>query len=290
MIELIEKINKNLYGVGEKINLLSSVKPKDVPEMQKEFFDNNCEINFDLSYDYRNYSEEKELLNETSQVIKELKSIDGTFLGKVCNKLSKELETIESVGTPRITETSLSLFKGFDQDLVNIAKEVYEKTSFSKPEERILNPSDFKRNLESDIEKIGLPWSVEIDDSLLALCQTDPNNRAFYVKGNGQRYSSDEIGMIKDHELSHCYTGENARNSFLSVASLALSANEDLSEALAINEERKHCKNDNRLRELCVRVLAVDTALNGEKCGLPAVYNVFRSSGMPENESFRSII
>ena len=71
---------------------------------------------------------------------------------------------------------------------------------------------------------------------------------------------------------------------------MALSANEDLSEALAINEERKHCKNDNRLRELCVRVLAVDTALNGEKCGLPAVYNVFRSSGMPENESFRSAL
>jgi uncharacterized protein (TIGR02421 family) len=175
----------------------------------------------------------------------------------------KLVELLESIGSEEFLYNSIRIFgKPSERDLKN-AKYILHLGKHGEEEKR-LNDKETKALVENYMREYGLKCSVKISRSISANAMVLNSSKTVYIR-SGATFSESNAHALAHHEVGiHLLTTVNANLQPLKVFRVGTPNNTMTGEGMAmLNEYLSGNLRLERLRELALRVIAVDLLVKG---------------------------
>lgn len=256
------EIDKNLHQLVAGIDILESITPLNYKEARDEFFKGL-------------YSEEPQFEYKPSEIdkfglkrslfalpVEEIIDPDLAFLYmEVIHSYVDRINQCKSIGTPEFLYDSLRYFgEPSDKDLKNAQFVLHLPETYEEGENSMVGAEEIQKILSEFANNNQYPHELILDSKMMANALVSGTK----IKIN----TSAEVDIVEAHALAHHEVGVhlvttlNAREQNLKILSLGCPVNTMTQEGLAIlSEYLGGCLTINRLKNLALRVIAVDTMI-----------------------------
>lgn len=205
------EIDSELIEIDRDLKLMQYIKPLNLAEERKKFFENN-EYNPQFQYPDLLF----EPLHLKLKLKKIAKKLDETplsklYMGKV-DELSKKIDLLEAIGTEHFSEKSEILYGQVSERLLYEAKLKLDTKPETFPDKgALLETSLVVKKFEEALKQYKLSnWKLIVKKEMVPTCSVDKDNN-FFVR-EGVKFSEDRLRMIIAHEIeTHILTAENGK-------------------------------------------------------------------------------
>ena len=261
------KIDKQLYSLMKKFELLTFVNPVNVKSEKNKFFRNKCTTN--PKFKYRPININPFELRRKLHLIDPNKIEDITIRNlyeSVITGCIDKINMLATLGTDKFYYNSLRYFgRPSVQDLRN-AKYILHLPNIKgeAKKARHFGVERAKEYFDAAFEKYGFKGKIRVDKKQVSSVMV-VNSKKMVVLRDGAKFSKNELEYLTEHEIGvHMLTTMNANNNKLKVFSVGLPVNTKTGEGMAVLSEYLSGNfTMARLRELALRVIAVDALCNG---------------------------
>jgi len=256
------EVDQKLINIDEKLKLLFHLRPINLDDQQKEFFQ-NFKVNPQFEY--------PELKFDSTALKKQLEQIStddsplGLLFEKKKDEIFKKIVLLDYRGFPdEFTQASVALYGKPSTELIEEAKEFLRKAegTYSQPQGNI-TAEEAKETMDKVFESYGLTnWKVKIKEEMVSDAIAGKNNRLFIRKG--ALFTDSRIENLIIHEIeTHILTAENGKAQNYELFNRGLANYLETQEGLAIYNilNQKHEEEKNLYLSTSL-VVAVDLAIN----------------------------
>ncbi|MFT7666655.1 MAG: hypothetical protein ACI9O8_000992 [Patiriisocius sp.] len=263
----IQKIDNQLYKLLKNFEMLTYINPINVNSEKVRFFKSKFTVNPNFKY--------KPIKINPYELTKSLHSIDTTEIDDITIRHLYEsviigcidkINLLSSVGTDKFLYNSLRYFGRPNK--VDIRNAEYILLLPEIKEENIraqrFGVEKAKEKFEETFENYGFKGKIRVDKKSLSTVMVVNSTKTVVLK-DGATFSQNELQYLAEHEIGvHMVTTMNATNNKLKIFSVGLPINTRTGEGMAVLSEYLSGNfTMNRLRELALRVVAVDLMCNG---------------------------
>jgi uncharacterized protein (TIGR02421 family) len=263
----IQKIDNQLFRLLKNFELLTYVNPINVKSEKERFFKSRFTINPRFKY--------RQIKVNPYELTKKLHSIDTTSIEDITIRHLYEtvitgsidkINLLASIGTEKFLFNSLRYFgRPTSLDIRNaeyvlLLPEIKEENIKAQ----LFGVDIAKELFEKSFEEYGFKGKIKIDKKVLSSVMVINATKTVVLK-EGSLFSKKELDYLVEHEIGvHMVTTMNAANNKLKVFSVGLPLNTRTGEGMAVLSEYLSGNfTMKRLRELALRVIAVDLMCNG---------------------------
>jgi uncharacterized protein (TIGR02421 family) len=263
----IQKIDNHLYRLLKSFEMLTYINPINVNSEKARFFKSKFTVNPNFKY--------KPIKINPYELTKSLHSIDTTQIEDITIRHLYEsvitgcidkINLLSSIGTDKFLYNSLRYFGRPNK--VDIRNAEYILLLPEIKEENIrgqrFGVDKAKKIFEEAFENYGFKGKIKVDKKSLSTVMVINSTKTVVLK-DGATFSQNELQYLAEHEIGvHMVTTMNATNNKLKIFSVGLPINTRTGEGMAVLSEYLSGNfTMNRLRELALRVVAVDLMCNG---------------------------
>ena len=263
----IQKIDNHLYRLLKSFEMLTYINPINVNSEKARFFKSKFTVNPNFKY--------KPIKINPYELTKSLHSIDTTQIEDITIRHLYEsvitgcidkINLLSSIGTDKFLYNSLRYFGRPNK--VDIRNAEYILLLPEIKEENIraqrFGVDKAKEIFEEAFDKYGFKGKIKVDKKSLSTVMVVNSTKTVVLK-DGATFSKNELQYLAEHEIGvHMVTTMNATNNKLKIFSVGLPINTRTGEGMAVLSEYLSGNfTMNRLRELALRVVAVDLMCNG---------------------------
>ena len=263
----IQKIDNHLYRLLRNFEMLTYINPINVNSEKARFFKSKFTVNPNFKY--------KPIKINPYELTKSLHSIDTTQIEDITIRHLYEsvitgcidkINLLSSIGTDKFLYNSLRYFGRPNK--VDIRNAEYILLLPEIKEENIraqrFGVDKAKEIFEEAFENYGFKGKIKVDKKSLSTVMVVNSTKTVVLK-DGATFSKNELQYLAEHEIGvHMVTTMNATNNKLKIFSVGLPINTRTGEGMAVLSEYLSGNfTMNRLRELALRVVAVDLMCNG---------------------------
>ena len=263
----IQKIDNHLYRLLRNFEMLTYINPINVNSEKARFFKSKFTVNPNFKY--------KPIKINPYELTKSLHSIDTTQIEDITIRHLYEsvitgcidkINLLSSIGTDKFLYNSLRYFGRPNK--VDIRNAEYILLLPEIKEENIraqrFGVDKAKEIFEEAFDKYGFKGKIKVDKKSLSTVMVVNSTKTVVLK-DGATFSKNELQYLAEHEIGvHMVTTMNATNNKLKIFSVGLPINTRTGEGMAVLSEYLSGNfTMNRLRELAIRVVAVDLMCNG---------------------------
>ena len=263
----IQKVDGQIFRLLKNFELLTYVNPINVKSEKERFFKSKFTVNPNFRY--------KPIKINTYELTKKLHAIDTTKLEDITIRHLYEsvitgaidkINLLASIGTNKFLYNSLRYFGRPDK--VDIRNAEYVLLLPEIKEENIkavrFGVDQAKKIFEDSFADYGFKGKIRVDKKVLSTVMVLNSTKTVVLK-DGATFTQNELQYLAEHEIGvHMVTTMNAANNKLKVFGVGLPVNTKTGEGMAVLAEYLSGNfTMNRLRELALRVIAVDLMCNG---------------------------
>lgn len=261
------KVDRQLYSILKKFELLSFVNPTNIDKEERLFFKNKETKNPEFNY--------RPIIIDQYKIKRSLYAID--------------LDEIEDVSIQKMYESVINAFTDKTDLLANLGKERFLFNSiryFGRPSERDIRNAkyllslppiksdhqihrkqtvaDAKRLFQESFDSYGFKGNIGTNKDMASDVMVINSKKKVLIKNNAE-FSLKELNYLVHHEIGvHMVTTMNSLQQPLKIFNLGLPINTRTQEGLAVLAEYLSGNMTmKRLRTLALRVIAVDYMCNG---------------------------
>ena len=284
--EELKKVDTELYHLTKKLEILNYITPLNLESEQKRFLKNKGVQN--PAFKYRQIVEHPFEFKRKLYGLK-LENVKDVSIAKVYRDViqsySDKIDMLNTIGTGKFFFNSLRYFGQPNEiDLRNAHFILNCPDDTSAPQ--FMNIEEVKDVFEAEISNYGFDAKVEITKNLTAEIMVLNFDRKVLLK-KGTLLSVESVKSLVHHEIGvHMVTTINAVNQPLNIFKLGFPTNTYTQEGIAVlTEYLSGYLSIKRLKELALRVVAVDMMING--LDFKAVYHELVNSYYIEpNDAF----
>lgn len=275
-------IDEKLSGIDNKIKLLYYLRPINLEEEKKKFFQ-NFSYNPQFIYPELQY-DSSELKNELLEIEFDDSPLGILFLKK-SKEIMKKIDLHESRGKEAFTLNSIELFGKPSKETLGAAEQILKnKKPFSEiPETKTANEA--KKQFMEVLKKYGLnSWKVEMKKNLVTNCVAGKNDRIFLKED--ANFSEERIKSLIVHEIeTHVLTAENGKHQPFKLLNRGFADYLSTQEGLALyNVKQQGFESEFDRVYKAALVKATDLAL---KFSFAELFIKLLNIGLPESRIFR---
>jgi uncharacterized protein (TIGR02421 family) len=263
----IQKIDDKIYKLLKNFEVLTYVNPINVELEKVRFFKSKFTINPTFKY--------KPIKINSYELSKSLHSIDTTKIEDITIRHLYEsaitgcidkINLLSSIGTDKFLYNSLRYFGRPNK--IDIRNAEYILLLPEIKEENIkaqrFGVDKAKKIFQESFADYGFVGKIRVDKKVLSTAMVVNSTETVILK-YGATFSQNELQYLAEHEIGvHMVTTMNAANNKLKIFSIGLPINTRTGEGMAILAEYLSGNlTMKRLRELALRVIAVDLMCNG---------------------------
>lgn len=263
----IQKIDNQLYRLLKNFEMLTYINPINVTSEKVRFFKSKFTVNPNFKY--------KPIKINPYELTKSLHSIDTTQIEDITIRHLYEsvitgcidkINLLSSIGTDKFLYNSLRYFGRPNK--IDIRNAEYVLLLPEIKEENIraqrFGVDKAKQVFQESFENYGFKGKIKVDKKSLSTVMVVNSTKTVVLK-DGATFSQNELQYLAEHEIGvHMVTTMNATNNKLKIFSVGLPINTRTGEGMAVLSEYLSGNfTMNRLRELALRVVAVDLMCNG---------------------------
>ena len=263
----IQKIDNQLYRLLKNFEMLTYVNPINVKSEKLRFFKSKFTVNPNFKY--------KPIKINAYELTKKLHSIDTTKIEDITIRHLYEsvvmgcidkINLLSSIGTDKFLYNSLRYFGRPNKIDIRNAEYVLLLPEIKEENIKVqrFGVDKAKQIFEESFEDYGFKGKIRVDKKALSTVMVVNSTKTVVLKG-GASFSQNELQYLAEHEIGvHMVTTMNAANNKLKIFSIGLPLNTRTGEGMAVLAEYLSGNfTMNRLRELALRVIAVDLMCNG---------------------------
>ncbi len=281
------EIDQKLINIDEKLKLLFHLRPINLEEQQKQFFE-SFKINPTFEY--------AELKFDTFGLKKELDQVNtddsplGILFEKKKEEILKKINLLEYRGFPEdFTNASIDLYGKPSPELVEEAKAFLKQAegNYSLPKGNI-EVEEAKVTMDKVFETYGLEnWKVKIKETMVSDAIAGKNNRLFLRKG--AQFTEGRIENLIIHEIeTHILTAENGKAQDYELFNRGLANYLETQEGLAIYNIVSQKQEEQKNLYIAISlVVAVDLAL---KHSFVEVFEAMLDYKIPPERAWRTAL
>ncbi len=260
------KIDKQLYNLVKDFELLSVINPINLKLEKQKFLASKYKYEPQFKYNPLNidpFEFKRKLSNIKVEKIQDI-SIQNMYVDTI-NSYFDKVDLLANLGTEKFLYNSLRYFgepSKKDVDNANFVLYCPEFRTENQGEFTELEVAELFRNSTKDY---GFTFDIEISDHIASKALVINSKKKVVVK-KGVKFDQRFAKGLVEHEIGvHMVTTMNALNQPLKIFSVGLPVNTLTQEGLAIlSEYYSDAINHDRLRELGLRVLAVNMLTSGK--------------------------
>jgi uncharacterized protein (TIGR02421 family) len=262
--EKLKKVDKALYQLTKKLEVLSYVTPLNLESEQKKFLKKNGDENPNFKYRQiidHPFEFKRKLYSLKLEDIKDV-SIANLY-SDVIQSYSDKIDMLNTIGTNKFFFNSLRYFgQPTENDLRNA--HFILNCPDDEQESEMVDVEEIKMIFEKEISNYGFEADVEITKNITAEIMV-LNFRKKVLLKKGCKLSLDSVKALVHHEIGvHMVTTMNAVNQSLNIFKLGFPNNTYTQEGIAVlTEYLSGHLTIRRLKELALRVVGVDLMING---------------------------
>ena len=263
----IQKIDNQLYRLLKSFEMLTYINPINVNSEKARFFKSKFTVNPNFKY--------KPIKINPYELTKSLHSIDTTQIEDITIRHLYEsvitgcidkINLLSSIGTDKFLYNSLRYFGRPNKvdirnaEYILLLPEIKEENTRGQR----FGVDKAKGIFEEAFENYGFKGKIKVDKKSLSTVMVINSTKTVVLK-DGATFSQNELQYLAEHEIGvHMVTTMNATNNKLKIFSVGLPINTRTGEGMAVLSEYLSGNfTMNRLRELALRVVAVDLMCNG---------------------------
>jgi len=263
----IQKVDGQIYRLLKSFELLTYVNPINAKSEKERFFKSKFTVNPNFRY--------KPIKINPYELTKKLHAIDTTKIEDITIRHLYEsvitgaidkINLLSSIGTDKFLYNSLRYFGRPDK--VDIRNAEYVLLLPEIKEENIkavrFGVDKAKKIFEDSFADYGFKGKIRVDKKVLSTVMVLNSTKTVVLK-DGATFTQNELQYLAEHEIGvHMVTTMNAANNKLKVFGVGLPINTRTGEGMAVLAEYLSGNfTMNRLRQLALRVIAVDLMCNG---------------------------
>ena len=284
----LKQIDKELRDLVVKFELLSFVSPINSDKEKKAFFKSNFKTNPNFLYKKLEINpielKRKLALIQTEKIADEKVRI---MYEDTIESYIEKVDMLSNLGNKKFLYSSLKYFGQPNSNDLKQAQFLLMCPNFKEEEDApIYNAQEAAAEFSAAKERMGFTYRVEVKRDMVARALVSNAKQKVYINKNIMFSKRDIEGLI-EHEVGiHLLTTKNGKLQPLRIFSLGLPNNTKTQEGLAVATEYL---SDNinlvRLRELALRVIAVDMMVEGNDFRTTFLYLV-ENYKYDENKAF----
>ena len=261
--QLLE-VDKELYQLTKTLEVLSYVTPLNLEVEQKKFIKNNGKIN--PTFKYRQIVEhpfefKRKLYALSLEYIKDVTI--AKLYRDVIQSYSDKIDMLSTIGTNKFFYNSLRYFgQPNETDLKHAHFILSCPNDHVAPE--MIDIKEVKNVFQAAIHEYGFKADVEITKHLTAEIMVINYKKKVLLK-KGTKLSMNSVKALVHHEIGvHMVTTMNALEQPLNIFKLGFPTNTYTQEGIAVlTEYLSGHLTIKRLKELALRVIAIEMMING---------------------------
>jgi len=263
--ELI-RMDKKLYRLVKNFEILGHVNPINIEVEKKRFF--KCKFNSSPEFRYKPLTIDPHDFKAKMYRL-DVDSIEDVHIRQIYTEIigaySDKVDMLSTLGTEKFLYNSLRYFGEPSQKDIDNAKFIlYCKELSHFEQEEYLDSSYVKEVFRKEVSNYGFQFKVQ-EVSNIPSDAIVINSKQLMLLKKGAKFTETRLRALVNHEIGvHMVTTMNAQEQPLRFLSLGLPKNTYTQEGLAIMSEMlSGCLTIKRLKELALRVLAVESLTNG---------------------------
>ena len=263
--ELI-KMDKKLYRLVKNFEILGHVNPVNIEVEKKRFFKAKFSANPEFRYkpltiDPHEFKAKMYRLDVDSIEDVHIRQIYTEIIGAYSDKV----DMLSTIGTDKFLYNSLRYFgEPSQKDIENAKFLLYCNELSHFEQEEYLDSSYVQEVFRKEVSSYGFQFKVQ-EVSNIPSDAIVINSKQLMLLKKGAKFTETRLKALVNHEIGvHMVTTMNAQEQPLKFLSLGLPKNTYTQEGLAIMSEMlSGCLTIKRLKELALRVLAVESLTKG---------------------------
>ena len=263
--ELI-KMDKRLYRLVKNFEILGHVNPVNIEVEKKRFFKAKFSTNPEFRYkpitiDPHDFKAKMYRLDVDSIEDVHIRQIYTEIIGAYSDKV----DMLSTIGTDKFLYNSLRYFgEPSQKDIENAKFLLYCNELSHFEQEEYLDSSYVQEVFRNEVSSYGFQFKVQ-EVSNIPSDAIVINSKQLMLLKKGAKFTETRLKALVNHEIGvHMVTTMNAQEQPLKFLSLGLPKNTYTQEGLAIMSEMlSGCLTIKRLKELALRVLAVESLTKG---------------------------
>ena len=260
----LKDVDKKLYHLTKTLEVLSYVTPLNLESEKRKFLKNKGKINPHFRYKQiveHPFEFKRKLYALPLELVKDVTI--AKLYRDVIKSYSDKIDMLSSIGTNRFFYNSLRYFGQPNETDLKHAHFILscpDDTSNSKK----IPIEEVKEIFEKSISDYGFKADVELTKHLTAEIMVLNYKRKVLLK-KGTFLSEDSVNALVHHEIGvHMVTTMNALEQPLNIFKLGFPTNTYTQEGIAVlTEYLSGYLTIKRLKELALRVIAIDMMING---------------------------
>lgn len=284
-IDKLLEIDKSLSKIDQDIKVLYYLKPENLEEEKKKFFEKN---NYNPKFNYRplNFNSE-EYLKKIQEIKIDLNFPGATIFLEKQKEMTNKLLLFESRGKPDFTEKSEALYAKLRPEILKQAHANLKKYDLPNEDKKeAFSSSELVDVFKTEIEKFNLTsWEAK-EAEMVADCMVSQRNRKISVR-KGAVFSKDRVAKLLLHEFyTHALRAINGEYQPYQIFRFGMANYLKTDEGLAIYNQihfRKKERPQDIFRASFIYA-AVDVALKGN---FRDVFNFAKENGADDEYAFQ---
>ena len=260
------KIDKQLYNLVKDFELLSVINPINLKLEKQKFLASKYKYEPQFKYNPLNidpFEFKRKLSSIKVEKIHDI-SIQNMYVDTI-NSYFDKVDLLANLGTEKFLYNSLRYFGEPSKKDVDNANFVLYCPEFRTENEGVFSELEVAELFRNSTKDYGFNFDIEVSDHIASKALVINSKKKVVVK-KGVKFDKRFAKGLIEHEIGvHMVTTMNALNQPLKIFSVGLPVNTLTQEGLAIlSEYYSDAINHDRLRELGLRVLAVNMLTNGK--------------------------
>lgn len=280
------EIDQKIVEASDKIKLLYHLRPLNLNEEKKKFFEN---FSYNPKFIYPELRFDPAELSEQLNEIETDESTLGNIFQKKKEELLEQIDLVASIGDMSFTEKSVRLFGNVANEFVDDAKEKLEKINNVPREiEGVINAQEVKNRFEKIFKEYKLKnWKAKLKENLVSDCVAGKRNRLLLRED--ATFNEERIKALIVHEIeTHILTAENGKNQPYEIFNRGLAGYLETQEGLAIyNMTKRLHYSDKQNYRVFALVVAIADAIDKP---FTEVFEHLLQYNMPLERAFRTAV
>ena len=257
-------VDKELYKLTKTLEVLTYVTPMNLESEQKKFIKSNGQSNPDFKYNQiveHPFEFKRKLYALPLEYVKDI-SIAKLYRD-VIQSYSDKIDMLSTIGEDKFFYNSLRYFGQPNETDLKHAHFILSCPD-DKKKSTLIDVEEVKDVFEKEIKEYGFNADVEITKNITAEIMVINYKKKVLLK-HGSKLSSDSVKALVHHEIGvHMVTTMNALDQPLNIFKLGFPTNTYTQEGIAVlTEYLSGHLTIKRLKELALRVIAIDMMING---------------------------
>ncbi len=268
--EEVFKVDKQIDDLVSKIELLSYVNPTNTDSEKQRFFDSKYTVEPVFTYpeiDFDRFKLHRALFSQPIETIQDITI--RNFYEDIIYAYSGLIKCIETIGEgEKFYFNSLHSFGTPTEIDVENAKFILHFSAENESNNPNFQPNYTAREtaelFKDYAKRYGFSFQIDYSKNMSAIAMVLSNKKMLLLKEN-HVFSNHEIGVLTNHEIGvHMVTSINASIQPLKIVAHGFPNYDETQEGLAVfSEYMSNNLTVRRLRELALRVIAVDSLAKG---------------------------